>query len=172
MEQVRRAMTAGGVMLGWGAKAASSSDPMGDISKDLKKLTKNGAALLKQEVADELEGKKTEMSKLEDLIIEFRALAADEGTTYPRDLTYVHTARDAARGLVTKTEVVPVNDAAENESAANKMEKGLNRWTQYKDQMIEALNLKNQLLNTVTNELNDFVEFSQGLLAEVIVTLH
>jgi hypothetical protein len=165
-------LIAAGNLLGWGAKAASSGDPIGDLSKDLKTLTKNGAAALKQEIVEELKGKETEMSRLEEAIVEFRALAADEDTVYPRELTYVHTARDATRGLVTKTEIVTVADTAENESAANAAEKGLNRWTQYKDQMIEELNMRASFLNVVTNNLNDFVEFSQGLLKEVVVTLH
>jgi len=171
-EQLRRALAAGGNALGWGAKAASSGDPIGDLSKDLKTLTKNGAAALKREIVEELEGKETEIPRLEEAIAEFRALAENEDTTYPRELTYVHTARDAARGLITKTELVTVADTAENESAANAAEKGLNRWTQYKDQMIEELNMRASFLGVVTNNLNDFVEFSQGLLQEVVVTLH
>jgi len=165
-------MIAAGGELGWGAKAASSEDPIGDLSKDLKNLTKNGAASLRREIAEELEDKKTEMTKLEAVIIHFRELAENPDTTYPRELTYVHTARDAARGLITKTELVTVADTGENESAANAVQKGMNRWTQYKDQMIEELNTRSSLLGVVTNNLPDFVEFSQRLLKEVVVTLH
>lgn len=171
-EQLRRALQTAGEALAWNATVASSKDPVAALSKDVKKLIRSGTQSLKREAANEFANKETEISDLEELSAGTRELAAAEDTTYPRDITYIHTARDAVRGLITKTVVVTVNDAAEAESAADAVDKGLHRWTQLKDLMLVELDAKQDRLGLVTQNLAEFVAYTHKVLREVIATLH
>ncbi len=171
-EQLRRALATAGEALGWNAAAASSKDPVADLSKDVKKLVRSGTQSLKREAANELAVKELEIEELESVSASIRELAESEDTSYPCDLSYVHTARDAARGLVTKTQTVTVNDAAEVTKVADTIDKGVPRWTQLKDLMLVELEAKQDRLGLVTQNLAEFVEFTHGLLLEVIATHH
>lgn len=170
-ESLRRALAAAGEKMGWSATVANSDDPVGEVADTVKKIVRSGARSLKREVADELASKKREGARLENVVEMAHELAADPSVDFPTEITYSHTALDAAEGLVTKTETVTVSDAGEALEAAKKIEQRMGRWGKLKVQMLEELKDRQKRLGTLTSELSDFVESSQGILKEIILTL-
>ena len=98
-------------------------------------------------------------------------LAKDKKTEYPTEVTYVHTARDAVEGLITKVEVVTVEEASEAEAAAMNIEKRLESWGKLKDQMVDELKQRRVRVEDMKNHVNAFVDMSRGLLVEVFAIL-
>jgi len=141
------------------------------VSKTVRSMLKSGARTLKQEVADDLSEKRKEEARLKKVIAQVREIAEDESVQYPVEITYSHTARDAARGLVTKTETLTFEDAKEALKAAKSIEKRMGRWAKLREQMLDDLKQRQKRVGDVTSNLSEFLESSQGLLREVIVTL-
>jgi paraquat-inducible protein B len=170
-EDLRRALAEAGENLGWGVTAAHSDDPVAAVNKTVKRMVRSGARSLKREVADDLTEKKREEKQLEKVIADIRALAADSSVEYPVEVSYSHTARDAASGLVTKTETLVFEDADEALQAAKKIEKRMGRWSKLRTQMVEDLKQRQKRVGEVTGNLSEFVESSRPLLRDIIVTL-
>lgn len=170
-EDLRRALARAGETLGWGMTAAHSEDPLVAVTKTVKRLVRSGARSLKREVADDLTEKKREEKQLEKVIEEIRSLAEDQATEYPVDVTYSHTARDAASGLVTKTETLTFVDAEEALQAAKKIEKRMGRWAKLRSQMVDDLKQRQTRVGEVTSNLTEFVDSSRPLLRDIMVTL-
>jgi hypothetical protein len=91
---------------------------------------------------------------------------------YPTEITYLHTARDSVRDLVTKTEKRIVNDADEAMGVARTIEKNMARWEGLRDEMIIELVERQEEVATMKKDLSNFVQTLQELLQEVLVTLH
>lgn len=170
-EDLRRALARAGEEMGWSQTAAHSDDPVAAVSKTVRRMLKSGARTLKQEVADDLSEKRKEEARLKKVIAEIREIAEDESVEYPVEISYSHTARDAARGLVTKTETLTCEDAKEALKAAKSIEKRMGRWAKLREQMLDELKQRQKRVGEVTSNLSEFLESSQGLLSEVIVTL-
>ena len=170
-EDLRRALARAGEEMGWSQTAAHSDDPVAAVSKTVRSMLKSGARILKQEVADDLSEKRKEEARLKKVIAQIRDIAADDSVEYPVEITYSHTARDAARGLVTKTESLTFEDAKEALKAAKSIEKRMGRWAKLREQMLDDLKQRQKRVGDVTSNLSEFLESSQGLLREVIVTL-
>jgi hypothetical protein len=170
-EDLRRALARAGEKLGWGMTAAHSEDPLGAVTKTVKRMVRSGARSLKREVAEDLTEKKREEKQLEKVIEEIRSLAEDESTDYPVEVTYSHTGRDASSGLVTKTETLTFTDADEALQAAKKIEKRMGRWAKLRSQMVDDLKQRQNRVGEVTSNLSEFVDSSRPLLRDIIVTL-
>jgi septal ring factor EnvC (AmiA/AmiB activator) len=134
-------------------------------------MVRSGARSLKREVAEDLSEKKREEARLKDVIQSVRKLAADPTVEYPVEVSYSHTARDAAVGLVTRTETVTCENAEEALQAARKIEKRMGRWAKLRAQMLDELKQRQKRVSEVTGNLSEFVDSSQGLLKDIIVTL-
>lgn len=170
-EDLRRALAEAGERMQWSMTAATSEDPVAAVSKSVKKMVRSGARSLKREVADDLTEKKREEARLEKVIEKIREIADDEDMVYPVEISYSHTARDATRGLVTKTETLSFEDAKEARQAAKTIEKRMGRWSKLRDQMLDELKQRQKRVAEVTGNLSEFMDSSQGLLRDVIVTL-
>ena len=112
------------------------------------------------------------MSRLQKSVKAIWKLAEDESTEYPQDVSYSHTARDATVGLVTKTEELTLADAGEARDAAQVIEKRTETWGKLREQMIADLKQKQKQLEEMKSELTEFAESTQGLVREVLATLH
>lgn len=170
-ENVRRALADAGEALGWAGAAAHSSDPVAMMAKDLRKMLKSGSKILGKEVSDELTAKKTEEARLEAVVVMARELSEDEKAQYPVEIVYVHTALDAARGLITKTEIVTAADAKEAADAATMINRSLGKWGRLRDDMQAELKQTQKNLGVIEEDLGEFVDFWRGLLREVLLTL-
>jgi hypothetical protein len=170
-EDLRRALASAGEKLGWGMTTAHSDDPVGAVTTTVKRMVRSGARSLKREVAEDLSEKKREEARLKDVIQSVRKLAADPTVEYPVEVSYSHTARDAAVGLVTRTETVTCENADEALQAARKIEKRMGRWAKLRAQMLDELKQRQKRVSEVTGNLSEFVDSSQGLLKDIIVTL-
>jgi len=170
-EDLRRALAEAGEKLGWGMTAAHSDDPVAAVNKTVKRMLRSGARSLKREVADDLSEKKREEARLEDVIERIRELAADPEVEYPVEISYSHTARDAASGLVTKTETLTFENADEALQAAKGIEKRMSRWAKLRVQMVDDLKQRQKRVGEISGNLSEFVDSSQGLLKDIIVTL-
>lgn len=170
-EDLRRALASAGEQLEWGMTAAHSDDPVAAVTSTVKRLVRSGARSLKREVAEDLTEKKREEKQLEKVIEQIRSLAADSSVEYPVEISYTHTARDAASGLVTKTETLIFENADEALQAAKKIEKRMGRWSKLRTQMLDDLKQRQKRVGDVTSNLSEFVDSSRGLLRDIIVTL-
>jgi hypothetical protein len=170
-ENLRRALSLAAETLNWNDTAATSDDPLAGVSKEVKKIVRTGAKNLQKELADEVALKKTEESRLKRVVETVQVLAESPDGSYPAQITYSHTANDAAHGLITKTETITVADAQEAQAAAQTIERSLTKWGKLRDQMLEELKQKQKNLGILSDDLSHFVESWQGLLGEVLVTL-
>ncbi len=171
-EQLRRALAASGRSLGWAGTAAHDADWATDINKDVLRIVRNGARSLMRELATKQTTKEKEMLRLEEVAAAAEKMAEDPDTVYPTEITYLHTARDSVRDLVTKTEKRIVNDADEAMGVARTIEKNMARWEGLRDEMIIELVERQEEVTTMKKDLSNFVQTLQELLQEVLVTLH
>ncbi|NNF14127.1 MAG: hypothetical protein HKN72_12935 [Gemmatimonadetes bacterium] len=170
-EQLRRAIARAGETLGWSTKAPFKSDPVGEMSKEVAKLVRNGARRMKRDIGQELEEKGSEIAELKKVVKAVEKLAADP-EAFPTEVTFQHTARHASQGLVTKTETLELEDKDEATKAAKRMKKRIKRWSRYRDQMLEELEMEREYLKTTTSNLKEFVDTSRPVLGEVLATMH
>jgi hypothetical protein len=170
-EQLRRALATAGDILRWTSTAASSSNVIVDVSKDVLTMCKAGSKSIASDLAEELVRKTGEMDQLTEKGTVTRALAEDPDTAYPFEVVYCYTVRDAYSGLVTKTETITVNDAKENNSAADGIERNLTGRGKLRDLMIIDLGQKQERLEEMTRTLPDFVKSTHELLEQVMSTL-
>ena len=171
-EQLRRALAATGRSLGWAGRAAHNADWEADVNKDVLRIARNGARSLTRDLAAQEASKKKEMVRLKDIAAATEKMAENPDTVYPTEITYLHTARDSVRDLVTKTEERVVNDADEAMGVVRTIEKNLARWEGLRDEMVIELKERQQEVAAMQRNLSSFVKSLQSLLEEVLVTLH
>jgi hypothetical protein len=171
-EELRRALIEAGTALLWNEMALRGAEPFDKIADDLAKLTKSGIRVIEREVQDELKAKKTELKKLQKTVDQARKLADSKDPKLPTEITYVHTARAAAQGLVTKVETVEVTSKDEANSCADSIEKSLGRWENLRDQMVDELKKKEAQLSILGEQVTDFVQAQRSMIKEVVAILH
>jgi hypothetical protein len=171
-EELRRAIAEAGEALLWDEMAVKGKKPLDTIADDLSKLTKSGIRVIEREVEAELKSKKTELKRLEKTVAEARKLAEAKEDAFPTQISYSHTARAAAQGLVTKTETVEVIGPDEATSCADSIEKSMSRWENLRDQMVDDLQKKQAQITLLGSELADFVKAQRTMIREVIAVLH
>lgn len=170
-EQLRRALATAGEVLDWSIIPGERSDRAAAVKKDVAALAEYGAETLEQDLAQQLKDKKAEIKALEGVTSRLRALADDDGAEYPAEIEYAHTGRDAHRRLVTKIEVLTLNDAGEASSAADSIEKKLESYAKLRDEMLEDLKHERRQIGKMREGLGKFVADSNGLVLEVLATL-
>jgi hypothetical protein len=171
-EELRRALIEAGTALLWNEMALKGENPIDAIADDLAKLTKSGVRVIEREVESELKAKRTELSRLQKVADQARKLAHAKDPKLPTEITYFHTARAAAQGLITKSETVEITSKDEAESCADSIEKSLGRWENLRDQMVEELKKKNVQLSALSDSIADFVQAQRSLIKEVVAILH
>ncbi len=171
-EQLRRALAASGRSLGWAGRAAHNAEWEADVNKDVLRIARNGARSLLRELATRETTKKNELKTLKKVAAAITKMAEDPDAEYPIELTYLHTARDSVRDLVTKTEERIVNDGEEAMAVVRNIEKNSARWETLRDEMIIELKERQKEVGAMKRNLSSFVQSLQPLLREVLVTLH
>lgn len=171
-EELRRALIEAGTALLWNEMALKGDKPLDAIAEDLAKLTKSGVRVIEREIENELKTKRAELKQLQKVVDQARKLAQAKDPKLPKEITYYHTARAAAQGLITKTEVVEVTTKDEADSCADSIEKSLGRWENLRDQMVDDLKKKNTRLAQLDETIPDFVRAQRSLLKEVVAILH
>ena len=168
-EQLRRALATAGEALGWAGRVAAIEDAVAEVSKDVLTMTKGGAKSLAKDLEVELASKKTEMSQIRNAAA--TRMAERKKTTYPTEITYAFTARDATGDLVTKIETLPMENAEDALSAVATIEKNPTGRTKLRDLMITDLKQKRKQVEVMTKTLPDFLEYSHDLLRDVLHNL-
>jgi len=170
-EQLRRALSAAGEELGWAATAAHSGDSIGELSKSVLTMSKAGAKAMAKDLAKELADKEVEIPQIVAASDSARKLSEGKKTKYPAEVTYCYTARDGSQGMITKTETLVLNDAAEALSASESIVRNITGREKLAAVMVIALGVKQEQLEAMTRILPDFVKYSQDLLRDVLATL-
>jgi len=170
-EQLRRALATIGEAMGWTATRLESDKAMVSLHHDLLTLAKGGAKFLAKDLVDELALKKTEVERLQASSDEARARAENEKATYPWHIPYSYTVRAAVGDLVTKSDVLVINDVAECLSAADSVVKNIAGRTKLRDLMIIALEEKQVRVEAMTKTLPEFLQDCDGVLREVLANL-
>ena len=170
-EQLRRALATAGEALGWAGRVAAIEDAIAEVSKDVLTMTKGGAKSLAKDLEVELASKKTEMSQIRKAAAAATRMAESKKTTYPTEITYAFTARDATGDLVTKIETLPMENAEDALSAVATIEKNPTGRTKLRDLMITDLKQKRKQVEVMTKTLPDFLEYSHDLLRDVLHNL-
>ena len=170
-EQLRRALATAGEALGWAGRVADSEDGVAEVSKDVLTMAKGGAKSMARDLAEELAGKKTEIAQIRRAAASATKMAESKKTTYPAEITYSFTVRDATGDLVTRTETLPMENSEEALSAAATIEKNPTGRLKLKDLMIADLKQKQKQVEVMTKTLSDFIEYSHDLLRDVLHNL-
>ena len=169
-EGLRRALADAGQALAWDVKSATSTDPIPDVVKDLKKLVKAGAKTIKAGVAAELKKKNSEERNLEKTVVALTALSERSEKAFPAKISYSHTARDITQGFFTQTEEVVLADVGQTKETLATVEKSLNRWGKLRVQMHEELQQTDKRLKVLVSDLEPFVISSGRLIDELLLT--
>lgn len=170
-EQLRRALAHAGEALGWAGRVAASEDAVGEVSKDVLTMAKGGAKFMAKDLAEELAGKKIEISQIKRAAATVTKMAESKKTIYPTEITYTFTVRDATGDLVTKEETLPMENADEAFSAITAIEKNPTGRLKLKDLMIADLKHKQKQVEVMTRTLSDFIEYSHDLMRDVLHNL-
>jgi hypothetical protein len=170
-EQVRRALVLAADALQWSAIPGSRTDRMAAAKKDVAALAEAGAYSLERDIADLLHEKKSEIRQLEQIAKSVHAMATAPDASYPAEVEYSHTARDGSRSLVTRTKTLVMGDADEAFSAAASLEKRMEGSAKLRDLMLVELKQRRHQVRQMRRGLPGFVEWSNGLVAEVLSSL-
>jgi len=169
-ELLRRALTSAATSLGWDTMPGSGDERVATARRDLAELADAGAELLETEVVAELSGKKEEVQRIQEVARSVQELGEDAAVSYPTQVEYSLTVRNGLGGLVTKTEVLVLNDSAEALHAAATIEKRLVTLEKLRTQMVGQLKDRQALLQTMRTGLPGFVESSDRLLVELLAS--
>ncbi|MFV1988185.1 MAG: hypothetical protein ACC682_12950, partial [Gemmatimonadota bacterium] len=168
-EGVRRGYATAAGFLGW---TTLGKDPVAAARKDVLKLARAGHRILARELADEVDQKQKELAQLRQSGKALEKLAEENDFEEPVEFTYVHTARKPSQGLVTKTELLTLNDAAEATKAALMIENKSETWRKLRDEMQGDLKVREEQLDEMKRNLPAFVEAFTSLLQHVFATLY
>jgi len=171
-EELRRALATAADFLGWGITGVGRADAMEEATGYVTELAKAGVEALAGDVADELASKKSEMTRLKGAAKTLQKLADDPEATYPVQMEYSHTARDGTEHLVTKTVSLDLEDSAGAQSAAQVVLKRMDAWERLRDQMQVQLKQRQRQVADLKNVISEFAAWSEGLVGEVLATLH
>ncbi|MEX1257157.1 MAG: hypothetical protein WEG36_06020 [Gemmatimonadota bacterium] len=169
-EQLRRALATAATALRWDSIPGSKDDRVAAATKDVAELADAGAQLLERDLVDQLTGKKGEVLQIKKVAKSVHKLAANSAVSYPTEVEYSHTMRSGQRGLVTKTETLTLNDAAEALNAAATLEKRLVGLEKLRDEMIKELKDRQRQVKEMRQGLPGFVRSSNGILAELLTS--
>jgi hypothetical protein len=171
-EQLRRTFSEAGEFLGWDAIPGQQADAVAAVTSDVTKLTKAGVRSMEKDLADDLETKKKELSKLKRVATSLEKLAGAKEDAFPTEVEFSHSARDSSRGLVTKVETLTLEDASEAQQAAEKIHKRLDSYGKLRDEMIVELKQRQKQIDEMKKEVGSFADSSRRLLTEVLAVLH
>lgn len=171
-EEVRRAFAEAGDALGWSESTALSDRPAAIAAKDVKAIVRRGIRSLRREIDRDIEEKQTEIQRVEDVVEQLEAIAEDESSEYPMEVTLERTVKSPVSGLVTKTEVYLLENQSDAQRAAKKVEKSIPRWGRLRDQMLIQLDERRERLGALSSDLSGVVDSWQGLINDVLVTMH
>jgi hypothetical protein len=171
-EGLRRTFATVAEHLGWDALEAGVADPIDVATRDLLRLAERGARLLDDQLTDELADKKTETSRLGQVLKAIGKLAEDDSFGEPVEVAYRHTAKDGAQGWVTKEATVTLTSASEAQQAARGIENNVDGWDRLREDMVSELKRRRRQLAEMKKTLPSFLQSSRGLLSEVLASLH
>ena len=170
-EQLRRALRTAGEALGWQLLTLDPATGTDEVVADIRRLTKAGIRQLERDLEAEISEKREEVRQLKRTVTALEKLAAEDEASFPREIEYQCTARRGKDELVTKTVEVALEDPSAAERTAEKLDKRIERLTLLRDQMVEHLKKRREVLSAAESELRSFVRGTDGLVNEVLVTL-
>jgi len=170
-EQLHRGLATAGDALGWTARIAAIDDAVGEVTGDVLKLAKAGAKAMEKDLADELVRKKTEIVQITKTAAATRVMAENPKVTYPVEITYSFTARDATGEMITKTDTLTPENPEEAMKAADTIEKNMPSREKLTGLMVIDLKEKQKALARMTKSLAEFVTTTHGPLRDVIANL-
>jgi hypothetical protein len=156
---------------GWVLIPGEPSDRVTEATQDLAVLAEAGALSLRSDVAEEVAAKNDELKQLRKVARALQEMASSERTTYPAEIEYSHTARQASQNLVTKTETLTLSDTAEAENAAATLERSMEGWAKLRDEMLEELGHRQHQIEQTRRSLSGFVDVCRTLVSEVLEVL-
>lgn len=168
---LRRALAQMAEARNWVLLPGATTDRLTRATQDLADLAEAGALSLKSDVDDEVAAKNDELRQLEEVARTVQKMAASERTVYPAEIEYSRTARQGTQNLVTKTDTLTLSDNAEAQSAVGTLEKSMERWSRLRDQMLEELLHRQELMEQSRRSLSEFVDASRPLVGEVLSVL-
>lgn len=171
-EKVRRAFAEAGDALGWSESTALSDRPAVLASKDVKAIVRRGIRSLRREIDKEIDVKASEAQQIDDAAEKLRAIAEDEKSEYPMEVSFQRTMKSPVHGLVTKTEVFELENETDARRAAKKVENSARRWGRLRDQMIDQLEERREALGALSQDLGLVMDSWRPLLRDVLVTMH
>jgi len=171
-EDLRRAFAEAGNALGWSESTALSDRPAAIATKDVKAIVRRGIRSLRREIDRDIEDKGTEIARIEKFVEQLVMIAEDASSEYPMEVSHERTSKSPVSGLITKTETYLLENQSDAERAAKKVEKSIPRWGRLRDQMLIQLDERREGLGALSQDLSGVVESWQGIINDVLVTMH
>ena len=157
--------------LDWGVLAHVQDDAIHEVESDVHRLTGAGIRAIERDIESEIAEKRKEITQLKRMVEALTKLAAEEADVFPKELTYRYTLMQGKDVYVTKEKELLVEDAGSAEAAARRIEKGIDRFGRLRDQMIEMLKQRRKTVQEASEEVDSFVQATDGLVTEVLATI-
>lgn len=169
-EELRRALRAAGEALGWDLLALEAAGTE-EVLEDMRRLTQAGIRQMERDLGAEITEKRAELRQLKKTVKSLEKLAEGDESAFPAQIEYRYTAKRGNDGLVTKTKELLLEDSAEAERTAEKLEQRLDRLGALRDQMVDHLKQRLETIAAAKAELRGFVTVADRLVDHVLATL-
>ncbi|MEK9502705.1 hypothetical protein [Gaopeijia maritima] len=170
-DQLHRALATAAEALDWTLIPGDGAQRLQAAAQDMQRLTRAGADALERDFAERLDAKKAETKTLRKVMGSVRALADDDDTSFPAEISYAHTARNGSHGLYTKVETLTVRDASEVEGAAAALEKNLDKFDKLRTEMLAEMKLEKRQIEEMRKTVASFVGASNSIVDDVLAAL-
>jgi hypothetical protein len=172
-EQLRRALQNAGRALNWDVVVGARKTPVDEVTVDVRRLTQAGLKAIEKGLESEITEKRNEIRRLKGVARTLRKLADENVTEYPIEIAYSYTTSDGGKGkYVTKTKELQVEDPGSAEEAARKLEQQMERLGRLRDEMVQELEKKKQVVGQARVEVREFVRGTRPLIGEVLAVLY
>ncbi|MEQ9569605.1 MAG: hypothetical protein RLN75_05400 [Longimicrobiales bacterium] len=169
-EELRRALRTAGEALGWDLLALEAAGTE-EVLEDMRRLTQAGIRQMERDLGAEITEKRAELRQLKKTVKSLEKLAGGDESAFPAQIEYRYTAKRGNDGLVTKTKELLLEDPAEAERTAEKLEQRLDRLGALRDQMVDHLKQRLKTIAAAKAELRSFVTGADRLVDHVLATL-
>jgi hypothetical protein len=167
-EQLRRALATAGQALGWESMPGTRAERTEAAIQDVARLADVGMNLLDQDLEELLAGKRREIQRIRNVAASVHDLATDSTVSYPTEVEYSHTVRNAGGELVTRISTLTLKDPAAALSAAATLENRLDGLAKLRDQMLEDLRQRRRQIKVMRHGLPGFADSSRRVVGELL----
>lgn len=157
--------------MNWDLVASFRKAPVDEVTVDVRRLTQAGLKAIEKGLESEISEKRQEIRRLKGVAKTLRKLA-DEKDAFPIEIEYQYTSSSGKGQYETKTKELQIDSADSAQDAARKLDDQVERLGRLRDEMVQVLEKKKDVVGQARVELREFVRRARPLIGEVLAVLH